>query len=552
MPGVAHVVLTNLSVPSHPEDAPLEADELWYRLGFFLDACRPAVLSQEGVSFTWLVWLDSRCDSDVVAEVARLAEGAFVPIWGRPFDVPTVAEEVGRYASEPVLATTLVPFDAALARDCLARVEAQAGEGTLLIRFPEGLMIDRSGGVFTATRSPVLSLVETRDGARNPVTVVGASTLGEGLRDVAVRGRQWIDVAHEPGRDDERGRRVDPRLVAERFDIDLAYDRRLPGGNLRRARAADWRRWGQQTLLRNPRADRMLRPALSGVRSLRWQADAVVNEALDGLHRWRSGSGLRPVAGDPAAVVAGDRVAVLAEFRRGREVRAWALGMAGELAAAGYPCLVVCSRDGAAAVDPPADLPPGVAVVSRGNVRLDFGSWAAALEAYPGIAGARHVLLTNDSIVGPLEAGHPGVGALLQRGESMGAGVFTATRGLTGSDHLQSYWLHFNSTLGHPAVRSFFSQLPPTRDRPDLIRRYEHGLTRLLLENGIETRWAWDAASFGYGPEINPSLCWQDLLEAGFPFVKRRVLTHPRFAAERPRVLHYVREHFGVDLSHEF
>lgn len=546
---VAHVVLTNLSAPLHAEDPPLTAEEVWYRLGFFLDACRPSVLSQEGASFTWLVWFDDRCDGDIVAEVARLADGAFVPVWGRPFDLPSVADEVDRHAAAALLATTQVPFDAAIARGCLASIQAEARDATLLVSFPEGLSIDRTGGVFTADRSPVHSLVEPRDGDRPPVTVVGADTLGPDLPRVTVRGRQWIDVIHEAGRDDLRGRRVDPRLVAERFDIDLAYDRDPSGGRSFKARAADWRRWGENHVTRAPRADRLLRPALRGVRSVRWRANAAVNEASEGVHRRLTGTGLRPVAGDPAAVVGGDRVAVLAEYHTGPEVRPWALRMAGELASAGYPCLIVCSRDGAKRVDAPADLPSGVAVVARGNVRLDFGAWAAALESFPDITKARHVLLTNDSIVGPLEAGHPGVRALLERGESLGTGVFAATRGLTGSDHLQSYWLHFTDTVGDPAVRAFFSDLPRTRDRTDLIHRYEHGLSRLLRERGIRTGWAWEAASFGYGPETNPYLCWQDLLEAGFPFVKRRILTHPRFAPVRPLVLQYAREHFDVDLS---
>lgn len=308
-------------------------------------------------------------------------------------------------------------------------------------------------------------------------------------------------------------------------------------------------RWGE-AVLRNPKADRVLRPALREARSVRWRAGAAVNAAAEGLRRRRSGDALTTVAGNPETVTSGERVAVLAEFDRGPHVRPWALRMAGALAAAGYPCLVVASRDLAGPVQAPDDLPDGVAIVARGNVRLDFGAWAAALEAFPGLQRARHVLLTNDSIIGPLAPGHVEVRALLDRGEASGVGVFGATRGLTFSDHVQSYWLQFNGTLGLPSVRHFFATLPPTKDRTDLNRRFECALTPYLVDQGVTVGWAWDAASFGYPAHTNPSLCWRDLLDAGFPFVKRKLLSdHPRFRTARHDVVQHVRDRYGVDVA---
>ena len=92
----------------------------------------------------------------------------------------------------------------------------------------------------------------------------------------------------------------------------------------------------------------------------------------------------RLVAGDLDAVLGADRIVVLAEYSLGGRLRPEALSGAAGWAAAGVPTLVVAARDAWSAktlqVDP---LPDGVAVVRRPNVGYDFGSWGAALAAYP-------------------------------------------------------------------------------------------------------------------------------------------------------------------------
>lgn len=47
-------------------------------------------------------------------------------------------------------------------------------------------------------------------------------------------------------------------------------------------------------------------------------------------------------------------------------------------------------------------VPDGVAVVRRANTAYDFGSWAYALRTWPQLAHKDLVVLTNDSLVGPL------------------------------------------------------------------------------------------------------------------------------------------------------
>lgn len=542
-----HVVVTNVSAPIRVGDPPMDADRVWYLLGFFLDACLPSVRAQ--VEHTWLVWFDDRCDAHLVNEVELLAEGSFTPVWGGVFDAHSVARAVASHTSAPWVATTLISCDDAMARDCLATVAKQHHEpGATRVEFDRGLTIDRTGGVFSAydESSPVRALIAPRTGT-SLATILDQTPRA---RTVVVADRpMWIDVDHESvDLDRPRGRRVSPSQVSAQFAIDLAYDQDPRARHGRASRSRDLRRAGQE-LMRNPRVGRLATKVLQGTRSLSWRADETVNAAVDAVRRHSSPAGLRPVAGDPEVVMSSERVAVLAEFSITPEVRPWALTFAGTLAEAGYPAVVVSARPRGGRVTAPSDLPPGVAIVSRANARHDFGSWAAALDAWPALAGKR-VLLTNDSIIGPLTGTAQELSAILSRGEDGTQEVFSATRSHAGQDYLHSYFLLFQpGTLGRPAVRSFFTDLPITRDRIDRGQRYEHGLTALLRQEGIPHGSAWQPSDFGFQSTVNLALCWRELFEAGFPFLKRRLLTHPRFANLRPSIVAHVQDRYGVDLT---
>lgn len=270
------------------------------------------------------------------------------------------------------------------------------------------------------------SLIETRGQGGLPATVLGVT----GESDVPTRvitTRMWIDVVHEVGRAETiTSRRMDPAVVAARFDINLPYDRELSGAQMRRARRDDLRRWGR-SVVRDSSKGAFVRPALRSIRAASWMTRSAINSAADLRERRHGQAGLRTVAGDAESVVTGERIAILAEFSTGDRVRPWALTMAGALAAAGYPCLLVCARDGGHPVKAPDTVPDGIAVVARANVNYDFGAWAAALDAYPALTTAAHVLLTNDSIIGPLPPDSPGLRATLDLAEELLTSTSRAT-----------------------------------------------------------------------------------------------------------------------------
>ena len=77
--------------------------------------------------------------------------------------------------------------DDAMARDCLATVQSELdGRDRLLVTFPEGLMIDRTGGVFAAKddRGAVRSFGEGLVGALPGMlaVVVGVALVVRGSR----------------------------------------------------------------------------------------------------------------------------------------------------------------------------------------------------------------------------------------------------------------------------------------------------------------------------------------------------------------------------------
>lgn len=240
-----HALLTRFSAVLDPGAPPPTEDWLFYRLGFFVDACLPSVLSQQGAApFTWLVLLDDRCSDDFRAEVTRLSEGAFTPVWTHePWRRETFAHLLPP-SPRPHLITTRLDSDDAIAVDFMARVQHQpAGQDRLFVNFPRGVQIERSGAVHRTNvlSSPFLSLIEARRPGQPPLTVYAAKharARGHApLREVAAP-VMWAQVLHGNNLlNTSTGVRVHPRVLAERFRLDLAHDADIAPAALLRGRA---------------------------------------------------------------------------------------------------------------------------------------------------------------------------------------------------------------------------------------------------------------------------------------------------------------------------
>ena len=557
-----HFLLTRFSAVMAPDAAPASEDWLYYRLGFFVDAALPSVLSQRGgQGFEWLVLLDDRCSTGFREEIEELAEGAFTPIWTHEtFRRDSFAEHVAARSHTPFVITTRMDSDDAIAVDFMASVQAQfAEQARLFVDFPRGIQIERSGAVHRSDvlSSPFLSLV----GAGAPRAPdphpppPGAGGHGR-LREVAAP-PMWAQVLHGSNVSNiVNGIRVHPRVVGERFEIDLGYDaspssatlargrvRQLgrlaslwaahPGELSKAAEAAAWtlrgtherpQESGAPTL--TDRVQDWEQETRRRLRDTRWSMTRWANERLPVREEL--------VGGDLDDVLGRDRVVVLAEWSAGAAVRPDALRAAHAWADAGFGVLVVAARDPWVRLRS-SDVPTGVAGVRRGNTAYDFGSWAHALRSWPRLAHKDLVVLTNDSLIGPLAP----LDELLGRLAASTTDVWGATANRWPAEHLQSYLLAFRGgVLSREPLSGFLAGVTGLESKSAVVRTYEVGLTETVDRACLSRDVGWSHAELGLPETVDLTLHgWHELLEAGFPFVKRVLTTGSQFVQHRPAVV---------------
>jgi lipopolysaccharide biosynthesis protein len=241
------------------------------------------------------------------------------------------------------------------------------------------------------------------------------------------------------------------------------------------------------------------------------------------------------------------RVAILAHWATTSALSHSMCTLVGQLRASDYDIVVVSTAEVAGPLDwHGRSIPDRVSVLRRPNVGYDFGSWATALDRYPQIARAEKVLLINDSLVGPFQP----IGPLLESFHGTRSSVWGVTESSQSGRHLQSYALGFSAaTLTDPEVQRFWRCVRDEVSKPALIWRNEIGLSRLLLRRGLSIEAAFSPEDVG-SPELNPSINgWRRLLDLGFPFVKRELLTNPSVAADALEVPEELKNRYDVDVA---
>jgi len=198
-----------------------------------------------------------------------------------------------------------------------------------------------------------------------------------------------------------------------------------------------------------------------------------------------------------------------------------------EFAAADYLPVVVSACEVEEPLEWNGKRPAQALVIRKPNIGYDFGSWAVGLHELPTLAHAPHVVLANDSLVGPFSTIRP----LLQRFENSRADVFGLTDTRQFRHHLQSYFLGFSGgILAHAPLRAFFDNIRREPTKWDIIRNSELGLADLLRREAYVSTAAFRAdevVEAGQNPVIKG---WWKLLEQGYPFVKREIVRNPAVA----------------------
>jgi len=126
-----------------------------------------------------------------------------------------------------------------------------------------------------------------------------------------------------------------------------------------------------------------------------------------------------------------------------------------------------------------------VCFLARRHGGYDFGSYRLGLaeaESRGWLNSASHVLLCNDSVIGPFFGLEP----VVQKMIDSAAPVWGLTESYLYSPHLQSYFLLIRpEVILDPAVREFFDSVVPQLSRHDVIQAYELGFSRLIKSLGF-------------------------------------------------------------------
>lgn len=241
--------------------------------------------------------------------------------------------------------------------------------------------------------------------------------------------------------------------------------------------------------------------------------------------------------------IAGDRVAVVAQFSRGARISRSLNEYIRQLRSHEYRVIVVSASpvEQALAWDP--DIEGEITVLRKENLGYDFGSWAVGLAWDETIPTLDHVILCNDSLLGPFDS----IGPILEGFESTGADVYGMTDTTQFSHHVQSYFLGFRrGVLAEPPLRRFWSNIVHLEDKTAVIHRNELGLSRLFRQEGYSTTAAFPHQR-AVAPGENPTIRgWRTLIELGFPFVKREVVRSPEVAPQGDQVPGFLTRRFGV------
>jgi lipopolysaccharide biosynthesis protein len=243
----------------------------------------------------------------------------------------------------------------------------------------------------------------------------------------------------------------------------------------------------------------------------------------------------------------GPRAAVVAQWSTTPTMTRSVCTLVHELQAFGYRVVVSSSCEASAALEwDDSVAADDLIVIRKPNIGYDFGSWTIALELLPALCAADWTILTNDSMVGPFTSLRP----LLEQLDTTTADVWGMTDTQQFERHLQSYFLGFrNGVLADRPLRDFWADIREESNKDQIIDRYEIGLGRLLHAEGYVQAPAFPH-ELAVEPGQNPVIIgWRQLLECGFPFLKREILRTPSVAPAGTTAPAVLKQLLDVDVA---
>jgi rhamnosyltransferase len=169
------------------------------------------------------------------------------------------------------------------------------------------------------------------------------------------------------------------------------------------------------------------------------------------------------------------------------------------------------------------------------NKGADFGMWQKVilrLHTQSDWTSVDEIVLTNSSVFGPVCPLAP----LFERMADAPLDAWGLTDSHELSPHYQSYFLVFRRTaLENPAFLQFWRAILPYKNKNQLIKSFEIGLSLFLEENEVRMGACFPLKEFAHpyylrdartlASLLNPPMCFPvALLERGFPYVKVELL----------------------------
>ncbi len=176
------------------------------------------------------------------------------------------------------------------------------------------------------------------------------------------------------------------------------------------------------------------------------------------------------------------RVAVFNHFDKKGLIHDYVLFYVKELKRAGFTVVFTSNspKFPQASVD---KLTPFVGrILWRRNVGYDFGAFKDGIAQVPDISALDMLLVTNDSIYGPLQD----LREVIEKADPEEADIWGITDCWSHYYHLQSYFVLFHpQALQSAAFKRFWRYLPYYRNKHWVIKYGEIGLTQFFLRRGL-------------------------------------------------------------------
>lgn len=279
---------------------------------------------------------------------------------------------------------------------------------------------------------------------------------------------------------------------------------------------------------------------------LKQRLEAVAHRVTTAPVVATDGARLHLERGDLSILADVDKVAIIASWSATEAMSRSLSEYAFALAECGFACVVVSTSEVGAPLVWPHGLPQGTIVARRRNVGYDFGTWASALEALPGVRSKQHVLLTNDSMVGPFGP----LDQIVARATSSKAGLVGLTDTFQIGHSIQSYFMMFNQgVLDCPEWRRFFRGVRPQEEKLDYVWRYELKVAPVAVSGGFGWEVLFPTAlvdALHHNPTLDQ---WRELVDSGFPFVKRTLWSDPDLGDRAEHASVYLGKLFGIQTA---